>query len=288
MDIDAIKKIGLVDFLNHMGYQSTGRDSRGLWFLSPYRGERKPSFHVNPNKGLWFDFGTGEGGDTFSLAGKMINSDDFMKQAEFIAKTMQMPVKEASKPPIFNEEPTFENISVSKLTSPKLLGYLANRGIPRNIAQRYCVQVDYDLHGKHYYAIGFQNQALGYELRNPFAKLCIPPKAITHIANGNSRCNVYEGFIDFLSAERLSYNDGNDVVVFNSVSNVQKAMSSLADYSVINCYLDNDDAGRMALARLQKEYGDSVTDKSALYPDHKDLNDFLVATQSKITNKLKL
>ena len=29
-------------------------------------------------------------------------------------------------------------------------------------------------------------------------------------------------------------------------------------------------------------------DKSALYPDHKDLNDYLVATQPKISNNSKL
>ena len=33
------------------------------------------------------------------------------------------------------------------LESPILLNYLADRGIPRDIAQRYCVQVDYTLHG---------------------------------------------------------------------------------------------------------------------------------------------
>lgn len=50
MTIDEIRKIPLVEFLNQLGYQPTGRDSKGLWFYSPYRNERKPSFHVNPRK----------------------------------------------------------------------------------------------------------------------------------------------------------------------------------------------------------------------------------------------
>ena len=37
MNIDEIRKIPLVDFLNHLGYQPTGRDSKGLGFYSPYR-----------------------------------------------------------------------------------------------------------------------------------------------------------------------------------------------------------------------------------------------------------
>lgn len=211
-----------------------------------------------------------------------------MRQAEYIAEKMKMPVEKPYKPVPFIEQPTFENLMVSNLESPALLKYLADRGIPRNIAQRWCVQVNYRLHGKDYYAIGFENSAHGFELRNPFYKGSYPPKHITHIANGHARCNVFEGFIDFLSGERLGINDGFDAVVLNSVANVGKALTVLPDYSVIACYLDNDEAGRAALARHRRELGDRVMDKSALYPDHKDLNEYLVATQPKISNNSKI
>ncbi|MCM1140186.1 MAG: toprim domain-containing protein [Muribaculum sp.] len=288
MNIDEIRKISLVEFLNQLGYKPTGRDSKGLWFYAPYRSERKPSFHVNPKLSLWFDFGTGAGGDIFSLAGAMSGETDFVRQAAFIAEKMSLPCATPYKPLPFKEVPTFENVEVSKLDSPILLKYLSDRGIPRNIAQRYCVQVDYTLHGKQYYAIGFENNAHGFELRNFFFKGSYPPKHITHIANGNARCNVYEGFIDFLSAERLGYNDGNDSVILNSVSNVAKAIEPLREYSVVACYLDNDNAGRSALAKLQQELGDKVMDKSALYPNHKDLNDYLMSLYPKQKSKLKL
>ena len=32
MNIDDIRQISLVDFLHHLGYEPTGRDSKGLWF----------------------------------------------------------------------------------------------------------------------------------------------------------------------------------------------------------------------------------------------------------------
>lgn len=298
MNIDDIKKISLVEFLNQLGYQPTGRDSKGLWFYAPYRSERKPSFHVNPRRNLWYDFGTGAGGDIFSLAGEMSGEMDFLRQADYIAEKMRLPVASSSerrfasaknpyKPTPFVEEPTFENIEVLRLESPVLLRYLADRGIPKEIAQRYCVQVDYELHGKRYYAIGFENNAHGFELRNSFFKGSYPPKHITHIVNG-AQCNVFEGFIDFLSAERLGYNDGLDTIVLNSVTNIQKAIAPLGDYTVIQCYLDNDAAGRAALARLRREFGDRVMDKSALYPNHKDLNDYLMSLYPKKSTKLKL
>lgn len=288
MDIDAIKEISLVDFLHHLGYDPTGRDSKGLWYYAPYRNERRPSFHVRPSKAVWYDFGTGEGGDIFTLAGQLSGKTDFIGQAKYIAETMNMPVAEPYKPLPFVEEPTFEDVQVSRLVSPALLHYHANRGIPADIALRYCVQVDYKLHGKSYYAIGFENNAHGLELRNAFFKGSYPPKHITHIANGNARCNVFEGFIDFLSAERLGFNDGTDSVVLNSVANIGKAIPTLAGYPLILCYLDNDEAGRNTLARLKREFGDKVMDKSTLYPHHKDLNDYLMSLNPKKSTRIKL
>lgn len=291
LDIEAIRQIPLTDFLNHLGCRPMGTDHKGIWYLSPYRSERKPSFHVSPNKNVWYDFGTGEGGDIFSLAAKLIGNTDFVDQARYISEKMAILPKDDFRLPKvspFKYDPTFENVEVSELTSPALLKYLADRGISRNVARQYCYQIDYDLRGKHYYAIGFPNKGMGFELRNPFAKLCIPPKHISHIVNGNARCNVFEGFIDFLSAEQLGWNDGNDSVILNSVANIGKALPTLADYHVILCYLDNDAAGQAALERLQNEFGGIVADKSALYPNHKDVNDYLMSLTPKQSSKLKL
>lgn len=291
MNIDEIKQISLVDFLNQLGYKPVKRDRKGLWFLSPLRSERNPSFHVNPHKNVWYDFGSGSGGDILTLSGELSGTTDFIKQAQFIADKMRMPIERPYKPEPFREVPVFSNVEISKLEHPALLKYLTDRGIPREIAQRYCVQVNYELHGKKYYAVGFENNLHGYELRNPFFKGSFPPKAITHLAKGNLRCCLYEGFIDFLSAERLGFNDSNDVVVLNSVANLGKAIPLLQDYSVLLCFFDNDAAGQAAYARLEKEFGTKVCDKSSLYPNHKDLNEYLVAqiqNQQNRKSKLKL
>lgn len=287
MTIAEIKQIPLVEFLSRLGHQPTRRDSKGLWYYAPYRNERNPSLHVNPQRQVWFDFATGAGGDIFSLAAEMSGETDFLRQADFIAEKMRLPASTPYKPTQFIEEPTFKNVSVLRLTSPALLRYLATRGIPPDIAQRYCVQVDYELHGKQYYAIGFENDAHGYELRSSIFKGSCSPKHITLIARASRRCNLYEGFIDFLSAERLGFNDGMDYIILNSTSNLPKALAPLAEYSVIACYLDNDDAGCAALARVQREFGDKVMDKSALYPDHNDLNDYLMSLYPKKSTKLK-
>ena len=68
-------------------------------------GERTPSFRVNVAKQLWYDFGLGKGGDIFTLAGEFLQSDDFMKQAKFIAEAANMTVAGWEKP-VYLSKPT--------------------------------------------------------------------------------------------------------------------------------------------------------------------------------------
>ena len=84
---------------------------------------------------------------------------------------------------------------------------------------------------------------------------------------------MFEGFIDYLSALALGIISGADAIILNSVVNVNKAMPYLKDYTVINCYLDNDTAGRIALTELTAMYGSTVIVRSIRYSDlHTILN----------------
>ena len=70
-------------------------------------------------------------------------------------------------------------------------------------------------------------------------------------------------------------------MVLNSVANVGKAQTVLPDYSVIACYLDNDEAGLNAASRIhkalqQKGFENVEYDISA----HKDWNEQLKASCS--------
>ena len=187
-----------------------------------------------------------------------------------------------SKPNI--PQNSFENIQVLSITHPALIKYLGERCIDIEIARTVCKELHFDTRGKHYFGIGFPNIAGGYEIRNPFFKGGITPKDISLFHNEESKqsCFVFEGFIDFLSFMMLrrKENDGlkrQDYLVLNSVSNVHKALESLSHYKNVQCFLDNDEAGRNAYKQLSEELGSSVLDSSSLYSDFKDLNDYLCA-----------
>ena len=272
-----MREIPIADFLNAMGIHPTKQKGNALWYSAPYRMERRPSFKVDVNRNVWFDFGIGKGGDIFDLAGEFVGSGDFLLRAAFIAKSGTCPLP-IMKQPQRNEEKeaVFEDIWVRPLQDARLLGYLKERGINAHIAIPNCEEVRYRVHGKRYYAISFCNEAGGLELRNRFFKGCIPPKDISLKRNGSDVCSVFEGFMDYLSAIQLGI-IASDWLVLNSVSNVEKAVRALHGYERIDCFFDNDEAGRKTFQRLYDCFGDKVIGRSSLYAEHKDLNDYLLS-----------
>ena len=287
-EIKAMRQIPLAEFLARLGHEPTRRNGNELWYRAPYRNERTPSFRVNVEKQLWYDFGLGKGGDIFTLAGEIIGSNDFMEQVKFIAGTANMQIAMFDKPTYIPtpSEPVFEGVETVPLHRSPLTDYLAERCIPYGIASRYCCRLNYGVRGKWYFAVGFPNMAGGYEIRNCFFKGCVPPKDVSLVKmNGSTTdvCSVFEGFMDFLSAVTLGLETG-DCLVLNSVANVEKAMRYLDGYGRIDCYLDRDEAGRRTLEMLKGHYGERVCDRSALYDGCKDLNEYLQLTTKKEMN----
>ena len=275
MSIEEIRDMPVTDFLHKLGEKPVRQRGNEVWYHAPYRSDKTPSFCVNTKKNIWNDFGTGMGGDIFTLAGLMINSNDFMTQAKYIGEVTDNPI-ECSKPPKYEPEPIvpqFTDVEVKALGHPALLAYLRERGIPSDIATENCVEIHYRLHDKQYFAIGFSNENGGYEIRNKFFKGSIPPKAVSLIRNGSATVNVYEGFMDYLSGLTLGYGRTEDTLVLT--------YRHLDGYDQIKCWLDNDDAGKKCLEALQKRYGEKVKDFSVVFRPCKDVNEYL----QQLTNK---
>ena len=126
MDIEKIKETPIADFLSRLGFHPVKRRGAVLWYHAPYRGDKSPSFKLDTRKEKWFDFGMGEGGDIFTLAGKLIPSNDFIRQAQYITETMNLPMPEIKGTEYLkdlpDEEPQFSNVEVLPL------GHYARKG----------------------------------------------------------------------------------------------------------------------------------------------------------------
>lgn len=294
MNILQIKQIAIVDFLLAIGIHPTKETTVSAWYHAPYREDENPSFKVNKNRNIWYDFATAKSGDIIDLAVLVYRTPNIPKVLKMIERAAPavplmvrtfvphpQPSTSDGKQP---QATVFRNLRLLALASIPLLSYLSKRGIDLDIARQECREAHYTCHGKSYYAIAFPNEAGGYEIRNPYYKGCIAPKAVSLFSEGQtgSVC-LFEGFMDYLSfltlrkRERLSVPCyGADLLVLNSVNNLPKALPRLKAYKHIYCYLDNDDAGRRVVDMLRELKGDAVHDMMEAYPLYKDLNDILV------------
>ena len=298
MNIKKIKQIKLQDFLASMGCKPVKQYGVNFMYLSPLRTEKHASFKVNTEINQWYDFGIGRGGNIIALAELLYNSSDvsyLIHQIERNAPSCVSGSLPTVKP--ITPQNSFEHLQVLPITHPALIKYLEERCIDVETARTVCKELHFDTRGKHYFGIGFPNIAGGYEIRNPFFKGCIAPKDISHFYAEEPKkvCFVFEGFMDFLSFMTLRKLKNpqqtglslQDYLVLNSVTNIHKTAKRLSRYDSVQCFLDNDEAGRNAYLQLSKELGKSITDASTLYNGFKDLNEYLCA-ESKHSEKAEI
>ncbi|WP_154955960.1 toprim domain-containing protein [Muribaculum intestinale] len=294
--IKEIKSIPLATFLSQLGHEPTARKGTRLWYKSPLRQEHTPSFKVETTLNCWYDFGLGRGGNIIDLATEIYRSTDLRYLMRCIADSCPVPSVQtvASSYPQRHSAPSMERFEVVPLGHRALVAYLQERGIPAHIAKAKCKEAHYNVNGRFYFAVAFENVSGGRELRNRYFKGCRGRKDISYLPwarDGPSKeCAVFEGFIDYLSALTLGIISGADAIILNSVVNTNKAVPYLKGYTTINYYLDNDTAGRTALTELTAIYGSAVIDRSILYSEFNDLNEYLTNqsfTKNTLSNENK-
>ncbi|ATV29789.1 mobilization protein [Prevotella intermedia] len=286
MEIQHIKQIAITDYLQQQGYAPARVQGIHYWYYSPLRNERTPSFKVNTERNQWYDFGSGEHGDIIDLV-CALHRCTINEAIQHLCGTKQVAHQEFS---FGGERKTskhkLEIISVQSLTNPYLLRYIAERGISLSIANRCCSEIRYNNSNRTYYAIGFANDAGGWEIRSPYFKGCIAPKAITTISKATDVLQIFEGFMDFLSWQTLNLSSTCDTIVLNSLALLPRIQEKIKSYKQVESFLDNDDAGRKSFEVL-KHFCPSIIDGSVRYRTHKDINEWLVA-QSKVKEKQPL
>ena len=293
MSIEELRSISIVELLALLGHEPAYRTGGGKQWVyhSPLRNDNTPSFFVTISKNLWLDFGSSEGGNVIDLA-IAINGGCSFHEAVCWLEEQNRGIRE--RPPI--NYSSFDNsdcgmriVKTLPLRHPTLLNYLSSRGIPREIAVKYCREIHYSIRGREYYSVGFPNIVGGYELRNPFFKGCHGEKAPSVIPLSKSCrtecCCVIEGFMDFLSYHTLEQSGNRDVVqpfpcdsiVLNSTAMVRKTVPFIDVYRKAFCFLDNDDAGRRAFVKMAESMPGKLINHSEIAPLalYKDLNDYL-------------
>ena len=76
MNIAQTKQIDIVDFLKAIGCFPTRETACAAWFRAPYREDMTPSFKVNKNRNIWYDFGLARSGDIIDLGILIYHTND--------------------------------------------------------------------------------------------------------------------------------------------------------------------------------------------------------------------
>ena len=216
--------------MQQQGYAPARVHGIHYWYCSPLHNERTPSFKVNTERNQWYDFGSGEHGDIIDLV-CALHRCTISEAIRLLSGAKQVAHQEFS----FGgerkiSERKLEILSAHPLSNPNLLCYLAERAIPLSIANAYCSEVLFRNMNRTYYAIGFANDTLGWEIRNMYFKGRIAPKAVTTFKRGTDRLQIYEGFMDFLSWQTLHPSSTCDAIVLNSLALLPRIKEQMMGY----------------------------------------------------------
>lgn len=289
------RKIDLVDYLASLGYQPQQVRGVNYWYLSPLREEKTPSFKVNRQKNLWYDHGSGQGGDIIDFGTlhfkcsvtELLNRMTAGNPNQTLsfhppAISVTMPHFGAGEKEENNEGKIIIT-ATRPLADDRLVNYLESRCIPREIAIQYCKEVDFLLYSNGKTAIGFANDFGGYELRSQYFKGSSSPKAPTTLKKDSNTLTVFEGFFDFLSYQVISKEiseEKTNFLILNSLAFFNKSREIMEKYQQVNLYLDRNKKGIECTMQALDWDKTKYIDRSKLYRQAQDLNEWLIEKYS--------
>ena len=299
IDLTELENISLIDFLARLGHYPQHKSGKEYFYHSMIRDTpgNTPSLAVWDSGGKWIDFGgLGQagisGGGVIQLAEAYWPGRDFKELLAEISSTMNITLsspaidqmKEIRMTSKQQEGYTFELQETKDVGShPALTAYLKSRGI-YHVASSGMQEVYYwnkntPDQKKPYYALGWKNEHDNWEFATAKGfKSSIGQKGISILPGDANRAVLFEGYMDYLSWITLTEPKSRPtVIVLNSVVLLQRAIERVKNVPHIDVYFDNDTAGKAATSMLQKALP-WATDRSHLYGDFKDYNDYLKDT----------
>ncbi|WP_144283870.1 toprim domain-containing protein [Chryseobacterium echinoideorum] len=284
MNCKQFNSISLEEVLLSLGHLPTKQNEKEAWYLNPFASESQASFKLDKRINAWYLHSEDVGGNNTDFMKKYLKTSvnevlDWAQKQNFSSFHQQEHIKKS--------KPNYRIDEIMDIQNPNLKNYLQERGLSPKIYD-YIKEVRFTVGEKRLYAIGFENLSGGFELRNSFYKGSLLKKDISII---NINCGlqdissvevkniksaaVFEGFMDALSFVEMQRSFTGDILVMNSIALLNRSIEHLKNYSDINLFLDNDNAGIKCKSQIIKSFS-QAKDYSGIYSNHKDLNEFLI------------
>jgi hypothetical protein len=282
----------LVDFLARLGHQPVRKSGREKMYLSMLReNDTKPSLSVNDELGVWFDHGTGQGGNIIDLGLGLWPQLSFGEVIQKINDICQLVLvdEHPRRPRIAVKIPNYIVLEVKSIGNNIAISeYLKKRqifDIEKDMLREvyYYVKDEKGLR-KDYFAAGWQNEKGGWEVRNKYFKGCLGSKAISFIPGHSKKAAVFEGFLNYLSWKAENPAADHSIIILNSVALLAEAIDKAKAFSSLDTYFDRDISGHKA----SKEFNLALpyaTDRSSVFEGFNDYNDKIVAMANEPVSK---
>lgn len=296
VDVSTLAEISILDFLARLGHHPVRKTGKDHFYHSMLRETKKntPSLAVWDAGNCWKDWGGANASGIFKggivqLGMAYWPGLPFVEVLNKIQEVCGMdtallpeyipPKKYAPDPKKGNFE--WNLVSVRELGSNFVLSqYLHSRGL-FEIAKSLHVKEVYYNRGNNpentsvYYAVGWQNENGAWEFSNAKGfKSSIGAKGTSIIPRDTDHVAVFEGYMDYLSWQKLHPQQQPTVIVLNAITMLGRALERIKNFQQVDIYFDNDGPGQKCTELLQKEVPHAV-DRSYEYQGFNDYNDKL-------------
>ena len=262
-ELHRIKSIAPEIILNDLGIPFVKRPSY-IEVPAVWRGEKRPSVSIQQNdfgEWLWHDFGSDKGGSWIDLV-MVLYGWDYVTAVKFL-REKYLRNSEIQTPRIIPKSQrvsTVKILEVKEVSHPALKKYLKERKIEK--FPEWLRELHWEVRGKRFFGVGTRTITGSWTVRNRLGKWNIRESSNQRhsyglIEKGSSYLAVFEGLFDALTWEQLEMKE-TDILILNSVSNLDRALEVFRKYEVLVLGLDNDDSGNLARRRIESQYSERV------------------------------
>lgn len=273
--------------LSQSNYLPVFKTTHGGVFKAAYRGDTTASLSVDYNRNVFYDFGTGQGGDTANLY-RLIHNCTLAE-----ALSALKPSDAFSSTKEYNHSPCEVKVAEKARKCP--ITVLSARAIrPTDATGRYLLDkrglsywegiyhVTYtNGNDKQFFGIGWQSVDGGWHIRSLTSGKFCTSQSVTRVTKGQPDYGliITESMLDYLSLCQLypAYKFYN-AIILNSVTNARKIVDIAKEYEAVYLLLDNDNAGDKATSELLTALP-NATDNRDWFAPHNDINDYLLNKQ---------
>jgi DNA primase len=218
------QKVAIRTILESFNLFPVKENGKTAFYFALDREEKIPSLSVDYVKNKAFDFGTGKSYDVISIV-QQLNKCSVSEALQYLGK-FDFSIQHQKQTEEIRTQPEYRIFEIKKIQHPALIQYLKTRKVDE---QRHLVkELHYELKGKKYFGIGFENNSGGFEIRNSYSKICLGKKDVTLIRGEENKkeITVFEGFLDYLTFKNIEKTNNSDYLILNSTIMLFKAMKN--------------------------------------------------------------